>query len=115
VVLCVDDDRLMLKYEKSFLERCGYTTVLTAPSGTDGLKMAFLHPVDVVILDYDMPDMNGAVVASGIRKLRPKALIIMLSGADVPEQVVKIVDAFVAKEQFSKQVVPVLTMLGASA
>ena len=115
LVLCIDDDVLMLKLERAFLERCGYTNVLTAPSGTDGLKIAALHEIDLAILDYNMPDVNGAVVATAIRRLRPKALIIMLSGTDVPETIRKMADAFVPKENFHRELMPVLTMLGAAA
>jgi two-component system KDP operon response regulator KdpE len=114
LVLCIDDDPLMLRLVKAFLGRCGYDNILTACSGVDGLKMASLHPIDLVLLDYGMPDMNGAVVATGIRKLRPKALIIMLSGEDIPEQIKTLADAFVPKENFHRELVPVLTMLGAA-
>jgi len=46
-----------------------------------------------------MPEMNGQEVAIEMRRLRPQASIIMLSGAvDVPEQGLKWVDAFIAKD-----------------
>ena len=114
-VLAIDDDPLMLKLLKAFLERCGFTTVLTAASGTDGLRMAALHPIDLALLDFELGDLNGAVVATGIRRVRPKALIILVSAADVPETVQRLVDAFVPKQDFSSRLLPVLTMLGAAA
>ena len=75
----------MLECEKSFLESFGYT-VLTASSGRKGLDLASVHPVDVVIVDYVMPEMNGQEVAIEMKRLRPHApIIMMLSGtADVP-------------------------------
>jgi len=115
IVLAIDDDRLVLKLVKSFLERCGYNNVLTASSGTDGLKMASIQPIDLVVLDYEMPDMNGAVVATAIRRLRPKALIIMLSGDDIPAQIRRMVDAFVPKHEITTRLLPVLASLGAAA
>ena len=115
LILCIDDDKLMLKLVRNFLERFGYSNILTAASGTDGLKMAALHEIDLAILDYNMPDMNGAIVATGIRRLRPNALIIMLSGEDIPEQIKTLADAFVPKENFYRELVPTLTMLGAAA
>ena len=113
LVLAIDDDVLMLKLERAFLERHGFK-VLTAASGTDGLRMAALHAVDLVIVDFELGDLNGAVVATGIRKLRPKALVVMLSGADVPETVVRLVDAFLPKHEITTRLLPVLTMLGAA-
>jgi len=111
VLLCIDDNEDVLECEKAFLESFGYT-VLTAPSGSRGLELASLQSVDVVIVDYFMPEMNGQEVAIEMRRLRPQAPIIMLSGAaDIPEQVLKSVDVFVAKERLASQLLPAITRL----
>jgi two-component system cell cycle sensor histidine kinase/response regulator CckA len=111
VVLCIDDNEDVLECEKSFLESFGYT-VLTAASGDKGLELASTHSVDVVILDYFMPEMNGQEVAIEMRRLRPQAPIIMLSGAvDVPPQALKHVDAFVAKDRLASQLLPAIAQL----
>ena len=111
VVLCIDDNQDVLECEKAFLESFGYT-VLTAPSGGKGLELASIHSVDVVIVDYFMPGMNGHEVAIEMRRLRPRAPIIMLSGAvDVPEQALKLVDAFVAKDRLGSQLLPAIAQL----
>ena len=111
VVLCIDDNQDVLECEKAFLESFGYT-VLTARSGGRGLELASIHSVDVVIVDYSMPGMNGQEVAIAMRRLKPRAPIIMLSGAvDVPEQVLKWVDAFVAKDRLGSQLLPAIAQL----
>jgi CheY-like chemotaxis protein len=111
LVLCIDDNQDVLECEKAFLETFGYT-VLTAPSGSKGLELASAHSVDVVIVDYFMPGMSGPEVAIEMRRLRPQAPIIMLSGAvDVPEQVLKWVDAFVAKDRLASQLLSVIAQL----
>jgi CheY-like chemotaxis protein len=111
VLLCIDDNEDVLECEKSFLESFGYT-VLTAASGGQGLELASMHAVDVVIVDYFMPEMNGQQVAIEMKRLRPQAPIIMLSGAvDVPEQALKWVDAFVAKDRLASQLLPAITQL----
>jgi CheY-like chemotaxis protein len=117
VVLCIDDNHDVLECEKAFLESFGYT-VLTAPSGGKGLELASIHAVDVVIVDYYMPEMNGQEVAIEMRRLRPQAPIIMLSGeVDIPEQVLKSVDAFITKDRLASQLLPAIAQLhgGASA
>jgi CheY-like chemotaxis protein len=97
VVLCINDNQDVMECERAFLETFGYT-VLTAPSGSKGLELASIHSVDVAIVDYFMPEMNGQEFAIEMRRLRPQAPIIMLSGAvDIPEQARKLVDAFIAK------------------
>lgn len=111
VLLCIDDNEDVLECERSFLESFGYT-VLTAPSGDKGLELASMHPIDVVIVDYFMPEMNGREVAIQMRRLRPLAPIILLTGAvDVPEHTLKLVDALVAKDHLGSQLLPTIEHL----
>ena len=108
IVLCIDDNQDLLDCEKEFLESFGYT-VLIASSGGQGLELASIHSVDVVVVDYFMPEMNGQEVAIKMRRLQPQAQIIMLSGAmDIPEQASEWVDAFVAKDCLASQLLPAI-------
>jgi DNA-binding response OmpR family regulator len=101
----------MLDCEKAFLESSG-CGVLTAPSGGKGLELASIDSVDTVIVDYFMPEMSGHEVAVEMRRLRPQTPIIMLSGAgDVPEQALKCVDAFVAKDRLASEFLPAIAQL----
>jgi CheY-like chemotaxis protein len=110
-VLCIDDNQDLLECEKTFLESFGYT-VLTALSGRKGLELASVHSVDVVIVDYVMPEMNGQEVAIAMRRLKPHAPIIMLSGkANVPEQALKSADVFIAKSFLASQLLPAIAQL----
>jgi CheY-like chemotaxis protein len=111
VVLCIDDSQDMLECERAFLESFGYT-VLTGPSGDKGLDLASMFSFDVVIVDYFMPEMNGHELAIAMRRLRPQAPIIMLSGTtDIPEQALKSVDAFVVKDRLASQLLPTMAYL----
>jgi len=111
VLLCIDDNEEVLECEKSFLESFGYT-VLTAPSGGKGLELASIYSFDIVIVDYLMPEMNGEEVAIRMRRLRPQAPIIMLSGAvDVPEKALNLVDAVIPKDRLASQLLPVIAQL----
>ena len=111
MVLCIDDNQDVLDCAKAFLESVGYS-VLTAANGCKGLELASRHSIDVVIVDYLMPEMNGHELAIEMRRLRPQAPIIMLSGAvDVPENALKSVDAFVAKDRLASQLLPVIAQL----
>jgi CheY-like chemotaxis protein len=110
-ILCIDDNQDVLECEKIFLESFGYT-VLTAPSGGKAVELAARYSVDVVVLDYFMPEMNGQEVALEMRRLMPQAPSIMLSGAvDVPEQALKCVDAFVAEARLASQLLPAIAEL----
>jgi CheY-like chemotaxis protein len=111
VLLCIDDNKDVLECEKLFLESFGYT-VLTAPSGGQGLELASLFSVDVVIVDYLMPKMNGREFAIKMRRLRPQASIILLAEAvDVPDQMLNMVDALIAKDCLASELLPAIAQL----
>lgn len=110
IILCIDDDEAILSYEKALLERSGYA-VLTASSPQKGLRLATTGKCDAVLLDYEMPGMNGDQVALAIKRLRPELLVILLSGSDVPTHALASVDAFVPKLEASRQLLPVIAEL----
>ncbi len=58
VILCVDDTPSVLEGEKMLLEENGYR-VLTATNGKEAVQAFTSHSVDLVLLDYHMPEMNG--------------------------------------------------------
>jgi CheY-like chemotaxis protein len=111
VVLCIDDSQAMLECERALLESFG-CTVLTASSSSNGLEMASIHSIDVVILDYFMPAINGRAVAIEMRRLRPHAPIILLTqGLGVPEPTLNLVDALVARNRLASQLLPTVAYL----
>ena len=96
-LLCVDDDQSSLKICKIILEDSGYK-VLTASSGREGLEVFASNAIDAVILDYQMPDMNGEMVAAEMQKMNPLVPILMLSACvSLPERALRLVDDFIAK------------------
>jgi CheY-like chemotaxis protein len=96
-LLCVDDNQSSLKICKIILEDFGYK-VLTASSGREGLEVFASNAIDAVILDYQMPEMNGELVAAEMKRTNPRIPILMLSGwVSLPESALQLVDEFVAK------------------
>lgn len=111
ILLCIDHNEDVLECEKSFLECFGYT-VLTARNGFEGLELASTHPIDVVIVEYIMPEMNGQEVAVEMRRLRPRAPIILLTAAaNVPEHTLNLVDALIAKDRLASHLLPAIAHL----
>jgi DNA-binding response OmpR family regulator len=110
IILCIDDDQTILRYEKALLERSGYS-VFTASSAQQALRLATMCKCDAVILDYEMPGMNGKDLATEIRRIRPEQVVIMLSGSEVPTQALALVDAFVPKLEASRQLLPMIAQL----
>ena len=98
-ILCIDDEPSGLLVRSRVLEINGYT-VLSAQSGREGLELFRSHPVDVVVLDYYMPELSGEVIASEMRRMKPQVPIILLSAfVEVPETTLKLVDRVVLKAQ----------------
>jgi CheY-like chemotaxis protein len=97
LVLCVDDEPIGLQVRKILLERAGYR-VLAAEDGPVGLALFDKEPVEVVILDYSMPGMDGGEVATRMRKLKPKVPIMLLSAyVGLPSDVTSLVDLYMTK------------------
>jgi len=96
-LLCIDDNQSSLNICKIILEDVGYQ-VSTASSAREGLEIFASHVIDAVILDYQMPEMNGELVAAEMRRTKPLVPILMLSGwASLPESALQLVDEYVAK------------------
>jgi CheY-like chemotaxis protein len=109
-ILCIDDNAAILCYEKALLERSGYE-VFTASSAQQGLQLATTCEVDAVLLDYEMPGMSGHEVASQIKLVKPKLVVILLSGREVAMQALAVVDAFVPKLEAGQRLLPIIAEL----
>ena len=97
VILCVDDEEVGLLVRRIMLERAGYK-VLTAEGGLEAIALFADNSVDVVVLDYSMPGMNGGDVADELKKRRPEVPIVLLSAyVNMPEDVLGKVDHYMVK------------------
>jgi CheY-like chemotaxis protein len=110
VILCVDDDTVILNYERVLLERSGYS-VLTASSAQQALRLVSVCHCDAVLLDYEMPGMNGYEIATAIKRVRPELTVILLSGGEVPSQALALVDAFIPKLEASRELLTMIAEL----
>ena len=84
-ILVVEDDAPLAELLKMNLALEGFE-VATASKGADALQYATANPIDLVILDVRLPDMNGYEVAKELRKLHPPWVLplMMLTGMDKP-------------------------------
>ncbi|MBN3895650.1 MAG: response regulator [Nostoc sp. NOS(2021)] len=62
LVLIVDDEERIRELVQACLEDLGGWDTLTAASGSEGLKIAQTEPIDAILLDVSMPDMDGFAV-----------------------------------------------------
>jgi CheY-like chemotaxis protein len=96
-ILCIDDEPKGLAVRKMLLESQGYE-VHTATSGREGLAIFARHRVRAVVLDYAMPEMNGAEVAAALKHLDPAVRVLLYSAyVDLPKEELRWVDAYATK------------------
>ena len=96
-LLWVDDSRILLALYKSVFESLGFE-VLATSSPEQALHPARLAAADVVILDYDMPEIDGAKLACLIKARHPMLPVVLYSGSPcLPETANEWVDAICSK------------------
>jgi CheY-like chemotaxis protein len=111
LLLCVDDEVNGLKLRKIILETAGYR-VLIAESGPSALKLLAENPVDLVVLDFLMPEMKGDEVAERMRHINPRVPIIMLSAYyDLPARVDELVNARLVKGESTQNLIDTVARL----
>jgi CheY-like chemotaxis protein len=98
-ILCVDDHWNSLIGRKMLLEESGYE-VLEATGGDEALRLFLAHAVDAVVLDYQMPGMNGDAVAAKMKRINSQVPIMLLSAyGPLPKNKLRSVDMFLSESQ----------------
>jgi len=78
-VLLVDDEEEFLETLVKRLKKRNLD-VLSASSGREAVRVLAESPVDVVVLDVKMPDMDGIQTLKEIKKILPTVEVLMLTG-----------------------------------
>lgn len=82
-VLVIDDNEQMRQIIGAVLTGAGIRDLRFAPDGHRGLESLAMHPVDVIYVDYEMPQMHGLDFIAAVRRLKTSAKytpIVMLTG-----------------------------------
>ena len=74
----VDDDPGICKTMKNVLEKEGYS-VTTCATGEEAISLARMRPQDIIFIDMKLPVLNGLEVYSEIKKINPKAVIVIMT------------------------------------
>ncbi|MEU4778090.1 SpoIIE family protein phosphatase [Micromonospora sp. NPDC023633] len=100
-VLVVDDSPTKRYLLVSWLSRAGFT-VLEAETGTEALARVGVDPIDLVVLDVRLPDLNGFEVCERIKVAHPAMPVIHVSAhavdvADRAQGLTRGADAYLAE------------------
>jgi two-component system chemotaxis response regulator CheY len=66
-ILLVDDSRMARNYIRRVLESIGAEHFYEATNGQEAVKLLHNHAIDLVVTDYNMPEMDGHELTSYIR------------------------------------------------
>ena len=80
-LLLVDDDPALLEAFSGTLEaRFGHFSLDTCESGAKALELAKRQNYDTIIVDVNMPDMNGFELLTEVKQLQPQTPVLMITG-----------------------------------
>jgi CheY-like chemotaxis protein len=91
-ILVVDDSELVQELARMALESHAGWEVRCATSGADALSLAASEPPDAVLLDVEMPDMDGPQTVAALRG-EPRCAhtpIVFLTGHDDPQELARL-------------------------
>lgn len=92
-LLCIHRDPAQL----SLLRESGYE-LITAASGREGLQLFMSRSVDAIVLEYHLGLLDGSVVATEIKQVKPQVPIVMLTeDLELPDGALESVNAVVTK------------------
>jgi DNA-binding response OmpR family regulator len=91
-VLVVEDDKELASFVRTGLQDEGFGVTLSF-DGSSGLRQAELHSFDIIILDVMLPWLDGFEVTKRLRLQKVRTPILLLTGRDAAEDIVKGLDA----------------------
>jgi DNA-binding response OmpR family regulator len=87
-ILIIEDEKGIVDFLKQGLEEENYT-VSSAFDGVDGLQKALELPVDLILLDWMLPKMQGIEVCRNIRKENSTIPILFLTAKDTIQETIE--------------------------
>jgi two-component system invasion response regulator UvrY len=104
-VLVVDDQPDFLRLARELLRQMGTRDIAEATSGEEALALLPAVAPDVVLLDIEMPGLNGFETARRMLAIAPRLTIVLVSNTDEPQygDLARAVgaQAFLTKRDFS--------------
>ena len=84
-VLLVDDNRDLLRFLERLMADAGWR-LLTAESAVDAKRLCKEHKPEAALLDYMLPDGNGAELAVEFKQTGRNIMVILMTGAILPPE-----------------------------
>lgn len=93
-ILVVDDSRTLRRILTVSLKNLGLTNVVEAANGLEAVDVIRSQPVDLVLLDLEMPELDGLGVLEVLKKDDATKMlpVIVISGADQVEKTIRCIE-----------------------
>jgi AmiR/NasT family two-component response regulator len=112
-VLIVEDNRMISEIVKTLLKQAGYAVVGVATNGLEAVEMTKTSRPDVILMDIEMPDMDGIEATQLIYERYPTPVVI-LTAYETPDLVEKAseagVGAYLTKPTTTQQLERAITV-----
>ena len=92
-ILLVEDSKTMRNIEKSVLAQLGHTDVEEACDGQDALRQLPSMEPDLLLVDWNMPNMDGLSFVKAYRQMNKATPVIMVTTESEKARVVEAIKA----------------------
>lgn len=104
LLVCVEDDTQLLAVYRVLFSSLGFRCI-PCPTADKAMKAVLSRPVDILVTDFDMPMMSGAVLAKCLRKVRPRLPMLLITGrTHIPDHSAKLFDRIIHKGSRKEQI-----------
>lgn len=78
-IMLIDDSQTMRKVQKTILSQLGYNDIIEAKDGQDALSQIGATAPDLILLDWNMPNLDGMGFLTRFRQSNKKTPVIMVT------------------------------------
>ena len=122
-ILLVDDSKTMRNIQKAVLAQLGHTEVQEACDGQDALSKVVACKPDLILVDWNMPNMDGLSFVKAYRQMNKQTPLIMVTTEAEKSRVIEAIKAgvnnYVVKpftpDLLSQRITETLQKVGAAA
>ncbi len=91
--LVVDDSSTMRRIIKNALSRLGYTDIEEAANGAEALEVFEKGGIDLILTDWNMPEMDGLTFVKKVREKDPNVPILMVTTNAAKDDIIEALKA----------------------
>lgn len=92
-IMLIDDSRTMRNIQRSVLSQLGFTTIEEACDGQDAMSKVVAYSPDLILCDWNMPNMDGLTFVKTFRQQNKATPVIMVTTESEKARVIEAIKA----------------------